>query len=560
MVVKLNARVVLLKNLNNELGNGLCGTIRSFVDGFPCVFFDNGKVQVIKEELFTVEVDGIVVASRKQIPLDLAYAMTIHKSQGMSFDFLEVDLSSVFEPGQAHVAVSRAKTVEGLRIKACRDILPPVPQIVEDFYSGSIVKATEFIVEDILMAKKKCDTITLPKIDVNKCISVPSMVTEPQQFVVMQALPLDLPKDVVDNINVREEFEVGDDVSDVLKYLKLHEDEEKNVHFNLDLHINDFCKWLWCAYEQMHKTNEGSTLDRKKFSEITKQLHGLYMSSLLLNKWEECTDGTVDIGIGGKDRKAAVVYARAVYAEFLKQKAEGPRKAYLNDTTQFKEGPVHCTTNEGQGKLRDIAGWVISEEIKACISYVNRNKCSKSPKVVNQVERNRKIKAILNQLKMNKIDVLKKSKYPDTLEHAILYDKGGKTYVPDAVFEFFLVLSSLASTVLSQRNIHVFKNNVLSVAYTQILNNVELQKSFQILIQNKVSNNETNSANNESYSHEDALTCAGDSDYTNEVEDAPASDIGGGAAACINISNGDIPLDTTTTDDVEDSFAGRLCE
>ena len=216
------------------------------------------------------------------------------------------------------------------------------------------------------------------------------------------------------------------------------------------------------------------------------------------------------------------------------------------------------TTNEGQGKLRDI--WVISEEIKACISYVNHNKYSKSPKVAGQVERNRKIKAILNQLKMNKIDELKKSKYPDTLEHAILYDNGGKTYVPDAVFELFLELSSLTSTVLSQRNIHAFKNNVLSIAYTQILNNVELKKSFQILIQNKVLNHETNSANNDSYCHEDALICAGDSDYINEVEDGPASDIGGEAAACVNISNGDTPLNTTTTDDVEDSFAGRLCE
>ena len=133
MVVKLNSRVVLLKNLNNELVNGLCGTISSFKDGLPCVSFDNGIVQVIKEELFTVEVDGIVVASKKQIPLDLAYAITLHKNQGMSFDFLEVDLSSVFEPGQAYVAVSRARTVKGLRIRACREILP---QIVEDFYSS----------------------------------------------------------------------------------------------------------------------------------------------------------------------------------------------------------------------------------------------------------------------------------------------------------------------------------------------------------------------------------------------------------------------------------------
>ena len=288
-----------------------------------------------------------------------------------------------------------------------------------DFYSSCIVKATELIVEDVLMPQKKCGTTFLPKIDVNKYISVPSTATETQQFVLKQPfLSKDLPKGAMDKIHrrVRDDFQVGDDISGILKYLKLEENDEQVIHLNSDLHIRDFCKWLWCVYEQMHQTDKSSTLERKKFSGITRQLHCLYMSSQLLHKWEECSDGTVDIGIGGKDRKAAVVYARAVYAEFLKRKAEDPRKAYLNDPTQFNEGPVHCTTVEAQGKLRDIAGWVISEEIKACMAYVNRYKCSKSSKVADQVERNRRIKAVLNELKTTKIDVLDGSKYPEMLE------------------------------------------------------------------------------------------------------------------------------------------------
>ena len=89
---------------------------------------------------------------------------------------------------------------------------------------------------------------------------------------------------------------------------------------------------------------------------VTKQLHSLYKSSQLLEKRKECSEGNVDIGIKGKDRKAAVVYARAVYAEFIHRKADDPRKAYFNDPTQFKEGPVHSTTKEAQGKIRDIGG------------------------------------------------------------------------------------------------------------------------------------------------------------------------------------------------------------
>ena len=145
---------------------------------------------------------------------------------------------------------------------------------------------------------------------------------------------------------------------------------------------------------------------------------------------------------------------------------------------QFEEGPVQSTTKEASGKVRDISGWVIHEEIKSCISYVSQHKCSKSQKVVKEVADKRKMKAMLDQMKGCKDDVLEKSNYPESLEHIALYDKGGKTYVPDVVFEFFMNVSSVASELLSNKNIHAFKQDALSVVYTKIKSNVELQESF----------------------------------------------------------------------------------
>ena len=117
--LKIGAEVMCVKN-NFEEGyvNGSRGKITGFEssNGNPIVKLYNGKKIILKPEIWAIEEDGKIKASVSQIPLRLAWAITIHKSQGMSLDNAEIDLRSAFGYGMGYVALSRVRSLEGISL------------------------------------------------------------------------------------------------------------------------------------------------------------------------------------------------------------------------------------------------------------------------------------------------------------------------------------------------------------------------------------------------------------------------------------------------------------
>lgn len=85
--------------------------------GNPIIRFANGIVEVIHHETLSINVGRKVAASRSQIPLQLAWAVSIHKSQGMTLDRIDVNLAEAFEHGQSYVALSRVTCLDGLLLR-----------------------------------------------------------------------------------------------------------------------------------------------------------------------------------------------------------------------------------------------------------------------------------------------------------------------------------------------------------------------------------------------------------------------------------------------------------
>jgi ATP-dependent DNA helicase PIF1 len=138
--LKVGAQVMLVHNMNPDLGlvNGSRGVVTGFdaIDGVPRVkfmsCFDPRRVEMV-----AWDADGDMAVKRKQIPLRLAYALTIHKAQGASLDSALIDVgAATFEYGQAYVALSRVRSLEALYVHDIEIAAFRVHPAVKAFYES----------------------------------------------------------------------------------------------------------------------------------------------------------------------------------------------------------------------------------------------------------------------------------------------------------------------------------------------------------------------------------------------------------------------------------------
>ena len=148
MKLKVGAQVMSIINIQSERGldvcNGSQGIITSFCDitGNPRVKYNNGVEMVMTRNIWQSDkIPGIGVS---QVPLILAWALTIHKSQGATLDAAEIDVGSgIFECGQTYVALSRVKSLEGLYLTSFDVTKIRIHKKVKEYYDNLILNQEE---------------------------------------------------------------------------------------------------------------------------------------------------------------------------------------------------------------------------------------------------------------------------------------------------------------------------------------------------------------------------------------------------------------------------------
>jgi len=169
--LKIGAKVMFVKNINEKgVVNGSLGTIVDFDEGnIPLVkLLDDRIVSAEFEEWKIEDENGKSLANYSQIPLRLAWAITIHKSQGMTLDAAEVDLSKTFEKGQGYVALSRLRELKNLRLLGINEVAIKVDPLAfkadQRFQSLSKTEEESFnlakLAMDALQFVRECDGLT----------------------------------------------------------------------------------------------------------------------------------------------------------------------------------------------------------------------------------------------------------------------------------------------------------------------------------------------------------------------------------------------------------------
>ena len=160
-----------------EVCNGSQGIVTAFCEftGCPRIKFNNGIERIMMRNVW--ESDKIPGIGVSQVPIILAWALTIHKSQGATMDAAEIDVGSgIFECGQTYVALSRVKSLDGLYLTSFDATRIRINKKVKEFYEeltnyqaenkGLIIPVKSDDPVTNQFDKFKCDELTEEKYDI----------------------------------------------------------------------------------------------------------------------------------------------------------------------------------------------------------------------------------------------------------------------------------------------------------------------------------------------------------------------------------------------------------
>ncbi|WP_298337870.1 HRDC domain-containing protein [Ferrimicrobium sp.] len=175
LALKVGAEVMFVANDQNlRYANGSLARVVDLSGPWPIVeLAATSRRMSVEPHAWVLEEDGSTKAEVRQLPLRLAWAITIHKSQGMSLDAAEIDLSRSFTPGMGYVALSRLRRLSGLYLKGLNTMALQLHPEIYDFdrelrrRSDRLAEETDDILVEEVDTDEAVSTVDATPLDLN---------------------------------------------------------------------------------------------------------------------------------------------------------------------------------------------------------------------------------------------------------------------------------------------------------------------------------------------------------------------------------------------------------
>ena len=408
--IKIGGRVILLKNLSQSLVNGLCGVVIAFSYDYPVVRFDNGHTMCVKEATFSIQTaeDATKVAHRKQIPLCLGWALTIHKAQGMTIKFLRVSLSDLFVHGQGYTAISRATSPQTVEVMGLDSsiIRHKPPEYIAEFYRKVIpFMQAQFPPPKLLWSCPE-EFEDEGSSEVQSQPEVSEEVHLPGQFFAPSIEP---PATLFKSVH--EALQKSALSHSIGNYLLLLLSGDANVYIPS---VRNFIKWIYNESLILFEIQADGTLSantEKNHIEgiVAPGFHKLLNHADTIQNWQlvftmaKIDISDLDVSIESvESRLLMTLLARQTFRCIISQLYDSLKNKLPEDEVDKIDKDF---SPEMKGTVRYISGWVVRKEILRASKYIERNCGSPSPSVQERCKSERSYFYSLSRLRADKGEV-----------------------------------------------------------------------------------------------------------------------------------------------------------
>ncbi|KAJ8305771.1 hypothetical protein KUTeg_016316 [Tegillarca granosa] len=473
--LKINSPVILLVNLSDELVNGLVGIVTDMKQDSVTVHFDSLERNFeMKKHMFPIYDIKLKkdIACRSQIPLKLAFALTVHRAQGLTLNRVHVHCRYMLQPGQVAVAFSRVRMKKDLRVSDFSEkVVVKPPAEIEEFYCQiqALKKPDLKCCRNFELKEMETETSSESSYQPGETDEISEEQLIEEEMKIAEIVDKVLEEQQVEH-SLPETLSVADLLNGLLhkNAVTLNQQEENDcLKFLLHKDISKFLDFLWNSLFKIKEKvlTSADPLDNKTTTLLYQEMFNFQKSNEYvshINLLFEKPPGQSQFNVCYK--------LFCELRKFMLDKVAEPIRSSYREKAETERGKVYKESEGGLEKIRYIAGWCISS-LKKHKRVAIQEKLYR-PKEIESLRRLKTEIDLLGELESNESS-------PEIERKQNI--RKGLTNVTDSCSNFFQKLDKEIRQLETETNINIYGKNIGNFIKTTIMNNQTMLNAFSSL-------------------------------------------------------------------------------